>query len=92
MYIVVRTWENGSGLADAMEKHAEDVTKGLSGVPGFVNYYATRSGNTVATVTVCESSEGAKESTRVAGEWVKANVSGAIGSPSIIEGETYLQF
>lgn len=92
MYIVVRTWENGAGLADAMTKNSQDVTNALSAVPGFVNYYASRSGDTVTTVTVCESSEGAKESTRVAAEWVKANVSGAIGSPSVIEGETYLQF
>ena len=75
-----------------MTNHSQDVTNVLSAVPGFVHYYATRSGDAVTTVTVCESAEGARESTRVAGEWVKTNVSGSIGSPSITEGETYLQF
>ncbi len=93
MYIVVRTWTNGGALADEMQNRQQEVTDLIKGVPGFVAYYATRSGNTLTSVTVCESQEGTSESTRLAGEWVKKNLSGAsIGTPQITEGETFLQF
>jgi hypothetical protein len=93
MYIVVRTWANAGALADAMQQHQQEVTDLIRGVPGFVAYYATRSGNTVTSVTVCDSQAGTQESTRLAGEWVKKNVTGAsIGAPQIAEGETFVQF
>ena len=93
MYVVVRTWANAAALADAMQQKQQEVTKLIKGVPGFVAYYATRSGDTLTTVTVCESRAGTQESTRLAGEWVKTNVTGAaIGAPQIAEGETFIQF
>jgi heme-degrading monooxygenase HmoA len=93
MYVVVRTWSNAKALADAMEQRMQEVTDLISGVPGFVAYYATRSGDTVTTVTVCDSKEGTDESTRRAGAWVKQVLPGAsIGAPQITEGETFIQF
>lgn len=93
MYIVVRTWTNAGALADAMLERQQEVTDIISGVPGFVAYYATRAGDTLTSVTVCDSQDGTQESTRLAGEWVKKNVTGAsIGAPQIAEGETFLQF
>jgi len=93
MYNVVRTYTNAGALADAMQQKQQDVTDVISGVPGFVAYYATRSGDTLTTVTVCENQAGAQESTRRAGEWVKKNMAGAsIGAPQIAEGKTFLQF
>jgi len=93
MYIVVRTWTNAGTLADAMLERQQDVTDIISGVPGFVAYYATRAGDTLTSVTVCDSQAGTQESTRLAGEWVKKNVTGAsVGAPQIAEGETFLQF
>jgi hypothetical protein len=92
MYVVVRTWSNAAALADTMQQKQREVTDLISGVPGFVAYYATRSGDTLTTVTVCNSQEGTQESTRRAGEWVKQNVTGAsIGAPKIAEGETFVQ-
>jgi hypothetical protein len=93
MYIVIRTWENAAALADAMQQRQQEVTDLIKGVPGFVAYYATRAGDTVTSVTVCDSQAGTQESTRLAGEWVKQNVTGAsIGAPKIAEGETFVQF
>jgi hypothetical protein len=93
LYIVVRTWTNAGALADAMQQRQQEVTDLIKEVPGFVAYYATRSGDTLTTVTVCDSQAGTQESTRLAGDWVKKNVSGAaIGAPQIAEGETFLQF
>jgi hypothetical protein len=93
MYVVVRTWSNAGALADAMQEREQEVTDLIKGVPGFVAYYATRAGDTLTTVTVCESQAGTQESTRLAREWVKTNLSGAsIGTPQVAEGETFLQF
>ena len=92
MYIVVRTWANAGALADAMQQKQHEITDLIGGVPGFVSYYATRAGDAVTSVTVCESQAGTQESTRIAGEWVKTNVTGgSIGSPQISEGETFIQ-
>ncbi len=47
----------------------------------------------MATVTVCDDKAGTAESTRRAGEWVRANTSGAsIAPPEVTEGETYITF
>ena len=93
MYMVVRTWAKAGALADAMLQRQQEVTDLISGVPGFVAYYATRAGDTLTTVTVCDSQAGTQESTRLAGEWVKTNVSGAsVAAPNIAEGETFVQF
>ena len=93
MYIVIRTWESAGAVADAIQERQQEVTELISGVPGFVAYYATRSGETLTTVTVCEDSSGTQESTRLAGEWVRKNVAGAsIGAPKVTEGETILNF
>ena len=93
MYIVVRTWTNAGVLADAMQQRQQEVTDLISGVPGFVAYYATRAGDTLTTVTVCDNQAGTQESTRLAGEWVKKNVTGAsLEAPQIAEGETIFQF
>ncbi len=93
MYIVVRSWSNAAALADAMVARQQEVTDLIKGVPGFVAYYATRSGDSVTSVTVCQSQEGTSESSRLAREWVGKNLGGAsISAPQIAEGETFIQF
>src|SRR4051794_20578060 len=69
VYIVIRKWANAAVLADAMTEQQQEVTDLIRGVPGFVAYYATRDGDAVTTITVCNSAEGAQESTRRAREW-----------------------
>ena len=65
----------------------------VCGVPGFVAYYATRAGDTLTSVTVCETQAGTQESTRRASDGVKQNLTGAsIAAPQITEGETFVQF
>lgn len=91
MYIVIRTWENAGALAEALVKRQQEVKEVIGGVPGLVNYYVTRSGETLTTVTVTETHDGAKESTKRAGEWVKANLAGSgIGTPQITEGDVFV--
>ena len=65
----------------------------IQGVPGFVAYYAIRSGADGMTITICQDQSGTTESTRRAADWVRQNVLAAISSPpEIIEGEVPLNF
>src|SRR3954452_6622374 len=95
MYIVVRRYTGASALADVMVQRQQEVRDLISTVPGFRAYYAARTGGGggVATVTICDDKAGTDESTRRAGEWVRANVTGAaIAAPEVTEGETYINF
>ena len=78
MYAVVRTYsgEGASELFDLLGQREQDVQALISGVPGFVNYVAVRSGDGGVTVTVCEDKAGTDESARRAAEWVKDNAWG----------------
>ncbi len=92
MYAVVRTYsgQGASEIFDLIAQRQDDVTELLTGVPGFVNYAAVRSGDGGVTVTVCDDKAGTDESSRRAAEWVKENASGAANPPSVAEGETVL--
>jgi hypothetical protein len=95
MYVVVRRYTGASALVDAMTQRQQEVRELISTVPGFRSYYAARTGGGggVATVTVCDDKAGTDESTRRAGEWVRANVAGgSITPPEVNEGETYINF
>jgi hypothetical protein len=95
MYLVERRYTGASALVDAMVQGEQEVRKLISTVPGFRAYYAARTGGggAVATVTVCDDKAGTDESTRRAGEWVRANVSGvSVAPPQVTEGETYINF
>ena len=94
MYAVVRRYTNGGQLADALVQRRQEVEEVLSSVPGFRAYYALRANDgTVATITVCDDQAGTSESTRRAAEWVRQNMSGgAMTSPEVSEGETFLNF
>jgi hypothetical protein len=94
MYAVVRTYSGpgASEIFDVIEQREEDVKALITGVPGFVNYAAVRSGDGGVTVTVCEDKAGTDESSRRAAEFVKENVSATANAPAITEGNTILQF
>jgi hypothetical protein len=94
MYVVVRTYsgQGASELFDLLGQREEDVKALITGVPGFVSYAAVRSADGGVTVTVCEDKAGTDESSRRAAEWVKENVSASADPPTIIEGDTLLQF
>jgi hypothetical protein len=94
MYAVVRTYtgQGASELFDLLGQREADVQSLLSGVPGFVNYVAVRTGDGGVTVTVCEDKAGTDESSRRAAEWVKENLSATANPPAITEGDAVLQF
>jgi hypothetical protein len=94
MHVVVRSYsgQGASELFDAMGQNEEDVKELITGVPGFVNYAAFRSGDGVMTVTACQDKAGTDESSNRAAAWVKENVSASVDPPEITEGDTFMQF
>jgi hypothetical protein len=94
VYAVVRTY-SGQGaveLFELLEQREEDVKALMTGVPGFVSYAAVRSGDGGVAVTVCEDKAGTDESSRLAAEWVKENLSATVDGPAITEGDAVLHF
>lgn len=92
MYAVVRHYENAKALSDAMEKAPQEVKDAISAIQGFVSYHGTRDGDSMTSITVCDSKAACEESSRVAREWVKAHVSSPIGAPTVSEGEVFINF
>ncbi len=92
MYVVVRHY-SGPTVIDAVVELQADVQALISGVPGFVAYYAVRTGAGGMTVTACQDQAGTTESTRRAAEFIRERVSAAAGSPpEVTEGETVVNF
>ncbi len=92
MYTVVRRYADHTVINAVVELQA-DVQKLISGVPGFVAYYAVRTGTGGVTVTVCQDQAGTTESTRRAAEFIRERVSAAAESPpEVTEGETVVNF
>ncbi len=92
MYATVRRYTNAGALGDAMASMSDDVKQQISAVSGFVNYYATRDGDTITSVSVCDDKAGCDESTRIAAGWVREHVTPLPGSPEISGGEVFLNF
>jgi hypothetical protein len=80
-------------MLNLLSEREQDVTDLISGVPGFVNYVAVRTGDDAGfTVTVCQDKAGTDESSRRAAEWIKENVGGSTATPTISEGDSILHF
>jgi hypothetical protein len=92
MYATIRRYKNAQALADAMASKKDEVKELITGVPGFVSYYATREGDTMTSVSVYNDKAGCDESTRRAREWVGQNVKPGVGAPEISSGDVFINF
>lgn len=93
MNVVVRQYEGASALGDAMAERADEVKELLTGVDGFVAYYAARDGDAVTTVSVCRDSAGTEETTRRAAAFIREILPGTTMSPPRVgTGEVILSF
>lgn len=92
MYATVRRYKNAAALADAMTARSSEVNEIISGIAGFVSYFATRDGDTMTSISVFDDKTGCDESTKRAGEWVRANVNPLPGAPEISGGEVFVDF
>ncbi|MDX1486757.1 MAG: hypothetical protein R3268_01055 [Acidiferrobacterales bacterium] len=90
MYASIRRYEANPG-AEAEIARRVDVgfVPIISNAPGFVAYYVVDAGNGVmTTVSIFQDQAGAEESTAMAAEWVKVNLTALVqGPPEITAGE-----
>ncbi len=91
MYVAIRRYqmvESGS-VDEVMQRVKDGFIPIIKDGPGFLAYYVLDSGSgTVTSVSVFEDQEGAKESIRMAADWVRENlVSMFPNPPEIIDGE-----
>jgi hypothetical protein len=92
MYASVRRYASAEVIARVAER-AEEVRELISGVPGFVAYYAVQGESGGATVTICRDRAGAEESNRRAADWVRQHLAGiAAGPPEITAGDVVVSF
>ena len=92
MYVTVRRYTNAKALIDAMSSRSGEVNELISGVSGFVSYFGSKDGDTMTSISVYDDKAGCDESTRLAGEWVRANVTPLPGAPEISGGEVFINF
>jgi heme-degrading monooxygenase HmoA len=93
MHVVIRRYNDNAKLMDVLEQKHADVERLIRGVPGFVAYYLVRSTDGGASISVYQDQAGTRESTRLAGDWVRQNAPEAVGTPpEVTEGETIIQF
>ena len=92
MYVTVRRYKNAGALVDAMNSKNSEVKQLISGIPGFVSYFATRDGDSMTSISVYDNKAGCDESTRRAGEWVRENVKSMPSAPDVSSGEVFLNF
>lgn len=92
MYATLRRYKNAAALAEAMTAKSSEVNDLITGIPGFVSYFATRDGDNMTSVSVFRDKAGCDESTRRAGEWVRANVNPLPSAPEISGGDVFLDF
>ena len=90
VYTVIRRYRS-TDVLDELVKRKDDNERLIRGVPGFVGYYLIRSDDGGASVTVCEDKRGTDESTRLAAEYIRENLSHiSAATPEVTEGETVL--
>src|SRR5690242_15823069 len=94
MHVVIRRYTGAAALIGEMERRKGEVEELIRKSPGFGAYYAVRTGaDGLATITVCDSKAGTDESSRLAREWVQANVTGVAASPAeVVEGAAFVEF
>ena len=93
MFVSIRTYADNSALADALLENESEVRKLITGIDGFRSYYLVRTGGGAASVSVYDTKDGAEESTRVAGEWVRENLPDLnVSPPQVSAGEAILSF
>jgi hypothetical protein len=93
MHAVIRNWTGAPKLGHELKSHVTAIEAEISAVPGFIAYYMLETQDGIASVTVCESREGCEESTKRAGNWLRANLPNVtVGAPTVIGGDLVMQF
>lgn len=75
MYATIRTYKGNAALADELQKNEGEIQDLLRGIDGFQAYYLfrTEAGDSVS-LSLFDDRAGGEESSRVAREWIGANL------------------
>ena len=92
MYVTVRRYKNAGALIETMKAKTSEVQGLITGIAGFVNYFATRDGDSMTSISIYNDKAGCDESTRRAGEWVRENVKSMPSAPDVSSGEVFINF
>jgi hypothetical protein len=94
MHATIRNYSGNRELADALVANEGEVKRLISGIDGFRAYYLVRtSEGDTASVSVFDDSSGAEESTRVAADWIRENLSDlSVSPPQVVAGEVVISF
>jgi hypothetical protein len=89
MYATIRIYAQAEGLADAVAENRAEIVRLFEEIGGFRSYHIVKTGPSSATsITVFDTKEGVEASTRVAGDWIAANLGGLkIEAPDVLVGE-----
>jgi hypothetical protein len=89
MYATIRIYGDAEGLADAVAEHKDEIIDLFQEIEGFRSYQIVKTGPASAvSVTVYDDQAGAEASTRIAREWIAANLGGlSIGAPQVLGGD-----
>ena len=92
MYAVIRTYPGNRELADALVENESDVKRIISGIDGFRAYYLIKTGDgEAASISVFDDRNGAEESSRQAGDWLRENLGNmSISPPQVTAGEVVI--
>jgi hypothetical protein len=92
MYAIIRRY-SGDDLADVLVEREDEVRGVIASLDGFRSYYAVRTGDGTATVSVFDDQAGADASTKAAAEWIAENLPDAsFGAPQVTGGEVAVSF
>ena len=83
MYSAIRKYKiNPSDVDEVVRRIHTEFVNLISQAPGFVHYYLVHDGSgTVVTVSVFQDQASADESTRLAAEWIRQNLTSLVQSP-----------
>ena len=88
MHTTMRYYAGNTDLADQLAARADEIRSVISEVPGFHAYYLVKLDDATVSITVCDDEAGTAESTRVAAEWIRENMSDLAASPPLVSSGT----
>jgi hypothetical protein len=88
VHITMRYYPGNTDLADQLAQRSEEVKSVVSSVPGFRAYYLVKLDDATVSITTCDDETGTAESTRMAAEWLRANMPEVAASPPMVSSGT----
>jgi hypothetical protein len=93
MHTTVRIYRSAPDLADTLASRVSEISELMKGTPGFEAYQLIKTSGGAVSITTCRDQAGTDESTRIAAEWIRANLPGVVSTPpEVLQGEAVITF